>query len=205
MNRFQRFAARIKSLTLLGALLLGVSAFRYSQVGSSQEKEPAKAAVTAAYKAYLRAWKDKDCESLNRLISDNYQAVDFRGIVSTKANEIKTAREDQKYDTMTGDVRSVILFDKSAVVSGLIRATWVDEKGEPQKITVRFLAMLQKQSGEWKLVATQSTRFMEPVGEEWNQEPALTFITRSPSRTEESARRFNRFFSSHFHAGACAR
>ena len=50
--------------------------------------------VEAAYKAHLRAWKDKDYAALDRLLSDDYKAVNFRGIVSTKANQIATAKED---------------------------------------------------------------------------------------------------------------
>ncbi len=54
------------------------------------------------------------------------------------------------------------LFADCAIASGLIEARWKDEQGKMQQITFRFLAMLQKQKGEWKLVATQSTRFDRP-------------------------------------------
>jgi ketosteroid isomerase-like protein len=63
---------------------------------------------------------------------------------------------------MNGDVMSVTVFGDSAVASGLVDASWKDEQGKMQQLTVRFLAMLQKQQGEWKLVATQSTRFNKP-------------------------------------------
>ena len=116
-------------------------------------------AVENAYKAYLRAWKDKDYAALDRLLSDDYKAVNFRGIVSTKANEIATAKEDRDYSEMRGDVMSVSVFADSAVASGLINASWKDEHGVTQRATLRFLAMLQMQQGDWKLVATQSTRF----------------------------------------------
>jgi len=57
---------------------------------------------------------------------------------------------------------SVTVFGDSAVASGLIDASWKDEQGKTQHIMVRFPAMLQKQKGEWKIVATQSTRFNKP-------------------------------------------
>lgn len=116
-------------------------------------------AVESAYKAYLRAWKDRDYAALDVLISDDYKAVNFRGIVSGKANEIATAKEDHDYADMKGDVMSVSVFGDSAVASGLIEARWKDDKGKIQQLTVRFLAAYQKQKGAWKLVATQSTRF----------------------------------------------
>jgi ketosteroid isomerase-like protein len=118
--------------------------------------------VEAAYKAYLHAWKDKDYAALDRLLSDDYKAVNFRGIVSTKANEIATAKEDRDYAEMSGDVVAVTVFGDSAVASGLIHASWKDEQGKMQQMTFRFLAMFQRQKGEWKLVATQSTRFNKP-------------------------------------------
>jgi ketosteroid isomerase-like protein len=125
-------------------------------------RSPFRRVVESAYKAYLRAWKEKDHASLSRLLSDNYAAVNFKGIVSTKANEIATAKEDREYETLTGDVMSVEVFSDSALASGLIEASWKDEHGKMQQITLRFLALLQKQKGEWKLVATQSTRFNGP-------------------------------------------
>lgn len=119
-------------------------------------------AVEAAYKAYLRAWKDKNYVALDRLLSDDYKAVNFRGLVSTKANEIATAKEDHDYSGMDGDVMSVSIFGDGAIVSGLIDAQWKDEHGKIQMLTFRFLAMLQRQRGDWRLVATQSSRFSKP-------------------------------------------
>jgi ketosteroid isomerase-like protein len=87
----------------------------------------------------------------------------FEGIVSTKANEIATAKEDRDYLAMNGEVMSVSVFGDSAVASGLTDASWKDEQGKMRQLTVRFLAMLQKQKGEWKLVATQSTKFNRPA------------------------------------------
>lgn len=144
---------------------LGSSAFQsVARDASSRpgDQKTVQAAVESAYKTYLRAWKEKDCASLNRLLSDDYQAVNFKGIVSTKANEIATAKEDREYETLNGNVMSVNVFTDSAVASGLIEARWKDEQGKMQQINLRFLAMLQKQNGEWRLVATQSTRFNRP-------------------------------------------
>ena len=88
-----------------GALLLflvslspATRAFSFvSEIGSSKSRiqGPAKVAVKAAYAAYLRAWKEKDYDVSNELLSDDYQAVNFQGIISTKANEIATAKNDR--------------------------------------------------------------------------------------------------------------
>jgi ketosteroid isomerase-like protein len=153
--------------TLSTAIVVGGSMFYspahiHSPAMQSQTSVSERSVVEAAYKAYLRAWKDKDYATLDQLLSDDYKAVNFRGIVSTKANEIATAKEDHDYADMKGDVMSLTLFGDSAVASGLIDASWKDEQGKTQQVTVRFLAVLSKQNGEWKLVATQSTRFNKP-------------------------------------------
>jgi ketosteroid isomerase-like protein len=135
-----------------------------AQVGSTKYHtgQSPDTAVKAAYLAYLRAWKDKDYTALNQLLSDDYQAVNFQGIVSTKANELATAKEDRTY-TLKGDVMSVVVFGDTAVSSGLIESRWKDEHGSPQGSTFRFLAILRKQQSDWKLVATQSTKFGQPA------------------------------------------
>jgi ketosteroid isomerase-like protein len=64
---------------------------------------------------------------------------------------------------LSGDVKSVALFGGCAIASGLIEAGWKDEHENPQTSTFRFLAVLQKQKGDWELVATQSTKFNKPA------------------------------------------
>jgi len=153
---------RLATAAAVGGSILCSAAYIDSAPMQSEALAREQSAVAGAYNAYLHAWKDKDYAALGRLLSNDYKAVNFRGIVSTKANEIATVREDRDYADMKGDVMSVTLIGGSAVASGLIDASWKDEQGKTQQITVRFLAVLSKQNGKWKLVATQSTRFNRP-------------------------------------------
>jgi uncharacterized protein (TIGR02246 family) len=143
----------------------GISFCVVAQVGLSQARseQSAKEAVKATYKAYLRAWQDKDLNALSHLLSDDYQAVNFQGIISTKANEIATAKADRRYSTLSGDVLSAALVGDCAIASGLTEASWQDEHENSQTSTFRFLAVLKKQKGDWRLVATQSTKFNKPA------------------------------------------
>ena len=161
VDAFARLAT-LATAIVIGSSILYPPAYIHSPAMQTQTSVREQSVVEAAYKAYLRAWKDKDYAALDRLLSDDYKAVNFRGIVSTKANEIATAKEDHDYADMKGDIMSVTLFGDNAVASGLIDARWKDEHGQAQRVTVRFLAVLSKQKGEWKLVATQSTRFNKP-------------------------------------------
>lgn len=150
-------------LTLL--FVAGSSFCVAAQIRSSQSQteQPSIGAVKATYEAYLRAWKDKDISARDHLLSDDYQAVNFQGIVSSKANEIATAMEDRTYNSLRGEAMSVSLFGDCAIASGLIEASWKDEHENPQTSTFRFLAVLEKQKGDWKLMATQSTKFNRPA------------------------------------------
>ena len=161
VNAFGRLA-KLATAAAIGGSILCSAACIDSAPMQSEASVKEQSAVAAAYNAYLHAWKDKDYAALGRLLSNDYEAVNFRGIVSTKANEIATAKEDRDYADMKGDVMSVTLFGDSAVASGFIYASWKDEQGKMQNMTFRFLAMLQKQKGEWRLVATQSTRLNTP-------------------------------------------
>jgi predicted lipid-binding transport protein (Tim44 family) len=123
---FGRLATLVMAVVLASAVFSSTA----QQASSTQPGEASaveQTAVETAYKAYLQAWKDKDYAALNRLLSDDYKTVNFRGIVSTKANEIATAKEDRDYAAMDGDVMSVSVFGNSAVASGLIDASWKDE------------------------------------------------------------------------------
>lgn len=151
---------------LLALLFVAGSSFCIvAQIGSSHShsEQSEKEAVKATYEAYLRTWQDKDLNALSHLLSDDYQAVNFRGIISTKADELATAEEDRTYTTLSGDVLSVALFGDCAIASGFIEASWKDEHENSQTSTFRFLAVLKKQKGDWKLVATQSTKFNKPA------------------------------------------
>ena len=148
---------------VIAALLWVTCVFSPSTPQASAQAQTAEeSTVSCVYRAYLRAWKERDYVALDRLLSDNYAAVNFKGIVSTKSNEIATAKEDRDYTAMDGDVMSVTVFGNSAIASGLINASWKDEPGKLQQITLSFLAMLQKQGGEWRIMATQSTRLKKP-------------------------------------------
>lgn len=137
---FGRLAMLLTSFALISNSMSSSAQQPLSKLRSDQS-------VEAAYKAYLRVWKDKNYVALDGLLSDDYKAVNFRGLVSTKANEIATAKEDHDYSAMDGKVMSVTIFGDSAVVSGLIDARWKDEQGKMQLLTFRFLAMLQRQNG----------------------------------------------------------
>jgi uncharacterized protein (TIGR02246 family) len=115
-----------------------------------------------AYRAYVKAWKLKDIPAFEETISDDYMAVNFRGRVSDKKNEIATAKEDAEWTSMIVDEIHTRIFGNTAIASGCISAQGKTKDGNIISTRVRFLAALIERDGIWQLVATQSTSF-KPV------------------------------------------
>ena len=57
-------------------------------------------AVKRAYETYVQARKTKDIEILQKLISDEYMAMNFESKLSDKENEIATAKTDAEWISM---------------------------------------------------------------------------------------------------------
>jgi ketosteroid isomerase-like protein len=114
-------------------------------------------AVRRAYEAYVHAWKTKDIGALQRLISNEYMAMNFESKLSDKENEIVTANTDAEWILMNIDEIHTRVFGDTAIASGLLSAQGKRPDGNIFSARVRFLAALVKQDGAWQLVATQST------------------------------------------------
>ena len=114
-------------------------------------------AVRQAYEAYVQAWKLKDIATLQKLISDEYTAMNFESRLSDKENEIATAKTDAEWISMRVDEIHTRVFGNTAIASGLLSAQGKRPDGNIFSARVRFLAALVKQDGAWQLVATQST------------------------------------------------
>jgi len=141
---------------LAGPLL--IVALTYSLAASAQSRNDDDA-VKDAYRAYVQAWKTKDLAALEKLISPDYMAVNFEGKLSTRENELATAKSDNEWDAMAVDEIHTRIWGDTAVASGFISAQGKRPDGSSFSARVRFLAMLVKQDGRWRLVATQSGSF----------------------------------------------
>jgi ketosteroid isomerase-like protein len=114
-------------------------------------------AVKQAYEAYVQAWKLKDIAGLQKLISDEYMAMNFESKLSDKENEIATAKTDAEWISMSVDEIHTRVFGNTGIASGILSAHGKRADGTTFSARVRFLAALVKHDGVWQLVATQST------------------------------------------------
>jgi ketosteroid isomerase-like protein len=140
---------------MIAVLCWSVPRRAFSQTGNDQ-------AVKQAYDAYVQAWKTKDITALQKLISDEYMAMNFESKLSDKENEITTAKGDAEWISMSVDEIHTRVFGDTAIASGLLSAQGKRPDGTTFSARVRFLAALVKHDGVWQLVATQSTPIKPP-------------------------------------------
>ena len=114
--------------------------------------------VEDAFKTYVQAWKEKNIATLQRVIADDYMAVNSEGKVSNKENELITAKNDAIWKTMSVDEIHTHIVDNAAVASGFISAEGQSPDGHPFNAKVRFLAVLVKHGAQWQLLATESAQ-----------------------------------------------
>lgn len=107
-------------LVLVGAFACALLSLRPGTSFSEIDKDDLEA--QEVYRAYVKAWKRKDIGALHNVISDNYMAVNFQGKVSSKENEIVTAKMDPEWLSMTVDEIHTRIFGKTAIASGFISA-----------------------------------------------------------------------------------
>jgi ketosteroid isomerase-like protein len=141
---------------MLHIFVATVACFSMAQALCAQPRENEESAVQDAYKAYIRAWKTRDVAALQKIIADDYMAVNFENKVSSKEIEISTAESDPLWNQMTVDEIHTHIVGTTAVASGFISAQGQRPDGNVFNAKVRFLAVLVKRDGRWQLLATES-------------------------------------------------
>ena len=142
------------SRMLVSILLIGVTSADLRPVPGCPTGD--EESVKDAYREYVRAWKTKDLAALQRLLADDYMALNGEGEVSTKENEIATAKTDLLWDAMTVDEIHARVFRKRRDHFRSHFRGGKTGEGKTVDAKVRFLAALVKRNGNWQLVATQS-------------------------------------------------
>jgi ketosteroid isomerase-like protein len=141
---------------MLYIFVAAVACFSLTQPLCAQQREQEESAVQDAYKAYIQAWKTRDVAALQKIIADDYMAVNFENKVSSKEIEIATAKSDPVWNQMTVDEIHTHIVGTTAVASGFIAAQGQRPDGSVFNAKVRFLAVLVKRDGRWQLLATES-------------------------------------------------
>jgi uncharacterized protein (TIGR02246 family) len=106
----------------------------------------------------LQAILKSDTSVMEKYYSDDYIAIHGDGKLTTKAQEIENFKSGvTKYDSITVREAKIRIYGDTAVVNALASVTTM-VNGKPFSGDVRNTRVWVKDSGNWKLVAFQTTR-----------------------------------------------
>ena len=141
---------------LLAIALVAWLAGCAAPMGSTADES---SAVAAASEKLRVAMIDPTRENMNPMVADELSYGHSGGKVDTKASFIA--------DLLSGasDFVAIAITDQTVkVVDGgvaIVRHTLLadtNDGGKPGKVTIKILAVWQKQGGQWKLIARQAIR-----------------------------------------------
>lgn len=107
----------------------------------------------------IRAWIERDRETVDEILADDWSVIDPSGQVLTKAQVMAEGFEagTRNIESGTIDEVRVRLYDNFAVVTGRTTASGTYQ-GHPFSVQLRFTDVCQKQdTGHWHVVASQGT------------------------------------------------
>lgn len=106
----------------------------------------------------VRAWIEKDRETVDEILAEDWSVIDPGGRILTKAQVMSEGFESgtRTIESGTIDEVQVRLFGNIAVVTGRTTAAG-SYQGQHFSVQLRFTDVCQKQNGHWHVVASQGT------------------------------------------------
>jgi ketosteroid isomerase-like protein len=110
----------------------------------------------------VRAWIDRDRETIEAILSDDWAVIDPGGRLLTKAQVMKEAFESGEREIEAGQIDDVRVrtFGEVAVVTGKTSATGT-YKGMRATVKLRFTDVCVRRGDGWQVVASQATLLSE--------------------------------------------
>jgi len=125
----------------------------------------AAAQVLALEHALCEAYLHGDVPAMQRGLADDFTLVNGRGGVSTKAEDIESARTGsvryRRFENSESRVR--IYGSDAAVVTGITSVAGATAAGREFELRVRFTDTYVRQDGRWLLAASQASSAL-PAG-----------------------------------------
>ncbi|MGB5172434.1 MAG: nuclear transport factor 2 family protein [Eudoraea sp.] len=114
--------------------------------------------VLKAQSVRFSAMIEADIEKLNEMLADDLTYTHTNGWIETKSEYLATVKSKKMdYLTMTTRDVSVRVFDKTAIISGLVDVK-VKYQGILRELDLRFLEVYRKVDSNWQLVASQRVK-----------------------------------------------
>lgn len=117
------------------------------------------AAVLTFERATCAAYQRNDAVALDTLVANGYTLTDSRGVVTTKADDIRDARSGAvNYTAFRNEEMHVRFFDNTAIVTGRTVVQGTTRAGAHVDVLVQFTDTAVFLNGRWQLVAGHVSR-----------------------------------------------
>jgi ketosteroid isomerase-like protein len=144
---------RITALALL--LTAAASNPLAAQVTSGPQVE----AVLAYERAVTGAYQRNDVAAMDSLVADSYTLTDSKGVITTKADDLRDARDRAiEFTTFHNEDMKVRVYGTTAIVTGRTILQGKAKDGSAIDIEVQFTDTVILFNGRWKIVAGHVSR-----------------------------------------------
>ncbi len=151
-------AARIAAL----AGILFMPLFAHGQA-SMAKNEKATQEVIAFRNRYIKAEEDRDIPFLEKMLADDFFALNPQGKLLDKAQQIENLKRPDRTLKVLNPRETHVQFYGNGNVAILTEHVTVDghDNGRPFGGEYRFLRVFAKQNGQWKVVLAQGSPMPE--------------------------------------------
>jgi ketosteroid isomerase-like protein len=151
---------RSRLLAVIPALLILAPAVT-AQVTAGPQVDGIIAYLHATTAAYQR----NDVSAIDSLVPDGFILTDSRGVVTTKADDLREARNKSiRFTAFRNEGMQVRLYGATAVVTGRTIITGTTKAGDPLDIEVQFTDTITRVNHRWLIVASHVSRIKPPPG-----------------------------------------
>jgi ketosteroid isomerase-like protein len=146
------------SFRSIGSCLLLTAGFTltaHAQVTSGPQVDAVLAYLHAACAAYQR----NDVAAIDSLVADGFILTDARGVTTTKADDLRSARERAiEFTAFRNEGMRAQLYGTTAVVTGRTIIVGKTKDGTALDIEVQFTDTVILLDGRWRIVASHVSR-----------------------------------------------
>ncbi len=116
-------------------------------------------AILAYEKAACAAYERNDAAALDSLIHDSYTLTDSKGVITTKADDIRDAKARSiEFTTFHNEGMKVRVYGNSAIVTGRTILKGKAKDGSAVDVEVQFTDTVVLVDGRWRIVAGHVSR-----------------------------------------------
>ncbi len=144
-----------RSTRLSVVLALALTGTAQAQITNGPRVDAVIAYLHAACAAYQR----NDAAAIDSLVADGFILTDSHGVITTKADDLRNARERLiEFTAFRNEGMQVRLYGTTAVVTGRTIITGKTRDGVTLDLEVQFTDTVILLDGRWRIVASHVSR-----------------------------------------------